>query len=227
MKNKLLIFFLLNALSLSSKAQYFENKLHFQFSYGVVKTMGNKDVNEAGFVLPSLYANYTRNSQFSFRTTFKIKPIWSVGVDFNQTKFGSWKYAGEDLFDNSSSTLTRFGIVLKIHTKFKYEGIFNKMQLYTMLSPFYTNLTLTLQQPPVSLPDNMGTIERNSNTWGFNSNMGIIYSISRNLSLFSEEGFLLTKLESQLHNDKYLKAFYINFGFCFQFVKPRSVTKSL
>jgi opacity protein-like surface antigen len=228
MKNKLLIFSLLSALSLGIKAQVIENNLHFQFSYGIVNTMGDKNTNEDGFVLPSLYANYSKGSQLSFRTTYKLRPVWSFGAEFNQTKFEGWEYGkGEGLFNNSTSTLTRVGILLKIHTKFRQEGFYNKTQLYAILSPFYNNVKLTLQQPTFSFqPEDiilLSKIERSSHTWGMNSGIGMIYSVTQRLSLFAEGGLIISRVESQLHNDKFIKASYLDFGLCFQFIKSKSL----
>jgi hypothetical protein len=192
-----------------------------------VTTLGDKNTDEDGFVLPSLFANYSEGSQISLRTTYKLKPVWSVGVEFNQLKFESWNYGeGEDLFNNSISTVTNLGISLKVHSKFKQKGAYNKLQLYAIISPCISNVKLVLQEPTFSIApqDQMqdGLIERNSQSWGMNTSTGLIYSVTQKLSFFAEGGFLVTRVESQLHNDKFIKAIYLNVGLCFQIVKSKS-----
>ncbi len=150
MKKTLVIIVLLSIALVNTKAHNFDHLIHLHFSYGVVKPLGEKDINENGFVLPSFYKNFSHGSQFSVSAIYKFRPMWSIGAGIDHIRFDKWNY-GEDvgIFNNASSAITRFGIIIKVHSKFKYEGIFNNMQLYAVISPFYANTKVSIAPPLV------------------------------------------------------------------------------
>lgn len=224
MKKTLLIIVLLSIALVNTKALHFDHLMQFQFSYGIVKPLGEKDINENSFNFPSFYNNFSRGSQFSVSAIYKIRPMWSIGAEFDHISYNKWNYGeGVDAFSNASSAITRFGMIFKVHSKFKYEGIFNNLQLYTLISPFYANTKVSIEEPSFSLPRDMNKVERKSGSLGFKIVTGMNYTFARNLSAFVEGGYSYMPVESQLHNDKSLKAMHLNFGLCIHFKKSKFV----
>jgi hypothetical protein len=208
------------------KAQFINNKININVSYGLITTLGPKDVNEESFITPSLYIGYENAFSVNVRGVYTFRPNISLGMEWSKLEFSNWSYNEEQVYQNASSSISNIGPVIKLHTKFKQVGIGNRVEGYTIVLPYIAFISTFIPQenlfsidPPVQEPNSI--LESNTHSLGIKISIGGAYSVSQNIDFFVESGVSYTSISSQLYNDKRLLSLNTNLGVVFKFLRNR------
>jgi len=225
MKNTLIIIIFLFSANPVVYSQLIESKLNIYLSAGTNTSYGNQDVTEGNYITPSLFANFEKGNNFSFTGTYQLKPFFSIGLQIKNTNFSNWFYDDKVyLYQNSSSRIKSFGPVIKIHSKIKDEGFFNRFSAALSLVPTINNVNVNLEKSIFDIqPVNPADDLLNSVITSFGAEIhGVIeYSITQHFGVFIDGGFGYNGLDGTLYSDKRLISSNLNLGFSIKLMKNK------
>lgn len=195
-------------------AQFINNKVDVDLSYGFTLPLGTESVSEQNYNTPSLFRGYSNGHYYSLAGIYNYHSNYSLGVTCNKISFTKWAQSDSDLFTNSSSNISSFGPLIKLHTKFKQTGIQNKAQLFAIVSPYIAFIKSSLYQSNIfsiePVHETTPVIESAYSSYGVKINIGAKHTITQNIDFNIEIGGNYTNLESQFYNDKCI--IWLNFG---------------
>lgn len=226
MKKTLLIIGLIASLAnFNLTAQFIDNKIDLKVTSGIALPVGEETVNEENFVTPSLFRGYDNSYYYSVEGMYNYRPNCSLGVTWNKFSFANWSNSDGELFTNSSSEISSLGPFIKLHTKFSQIGFFNKVELFTTLSPYITFIKSNLYQEALfsnepSIVTN-AIIESRYSSFGGSISVGANYSMTQSIDLNLEIGGRYNQLNSQLYNDKSIVLLNFGAGIVFKLVRNR------
>lgn len=207
------------------KAQFIDNKIDLKVTYGIALPLGDEIINEENYITPSLFRGYGLSYYHQIEGIYNCRPNYGLGVSLTKFNFSNWTNSDSELYANSSSYISSFGPVIKLHTTFKQTGPQNNFELFTTLSPYIAFIKSKINQealfsiePITELPP---VIESTYSSFGGNISVGANYTIAQNIDVNLEIGGSYTKLNSQFYNDKSIVLFNVGAGIVFKFAKNR------
>lgn len=222
---KLYIWFIAILSYNSLNAQFIDNKLDLKITYGVAMAPGDNAVHDKNFSMPSLFKGYKNIYYYSIEGVYNYRSIYSLGLSWNNFNFTNWINTDSEIFTNSSSNVSCFGPLIKFHTRFKQSGIFNKLELYSTLSPHISIIRSSLYQQPLfstePILESGQIIESIYSTFGTRISAGAKYSISQSIDINLDISGNYVKLKSQFYNDKSLFLLNLGAGIVLKFIRNK------
>jgi len=209
----------------SLNAQFIDNKLDVKIIYGVTMSPGDNAINEKNFIMPSLFKGYKNIIYYSIEGVYNYRSNYDLGLTWNHFNFTNWINTDSEIFSNSSSNISCFGPLIKFHTRFKQSGIFNKVELYSTLSPNISIIRSSLYQQPLfstkPIVESGQIVESIYSTFGTRISAGAKYSISQSIDINLDISGNYFKLKSQFYNDKSLFLLNLGAGIVIKFIRNK------
>jgi hypothetical protein len=204
--------------------QLINNRLNFCLSAGISPVMGSETVNENDYITPSLFVNFEKGSNLKLRATYQLFSIISVGIQLKSTNFSDWNNGDSlSLYRGAQSKVHSLGAVLRIASKPKNTGFFNRFSASLCFVPTFNQVHVTFDQQLFTIPGGTSEDLFNSDisSLGADCSLNLEYSISQGIGVFAEGGISYIPLKSQLYADTRLLSVNANLGIFFKFMKDK------
>jgi hypothetical protein len=207
------------------QAQLISNHFNLYFGYDIGFIPGNRNVIEKDYISHSLYTNYTRLSGYSVKGLVKFRDKVSLGIMYQFQTASEWNY--NDYFDYRDSHTQLHSIlpVIRVHTKFKEQGFFNRGTLFLEIAPTIGLSHLKLSNPVFeiqSVNDSVRPPMKSTDFfWGITGTAGMEYSITQNAGIFMNCSYNYNRVSSILYDDKGFSRSQVSVGFFLRFKKNK------
>lgn len=223
MKNKkipfILLFFSFCFIN-DSFAQLAEKKLNIYAHYNWGDFLGNEMSDENALIYPNLYSNMSELTGYSLKTTYKILPLFSIGLESEKMTGKNWGSENSEIYNDATVNLRSFSPVFQIHTRFKETGIFNRLKIYGELAPVFGQSKLQLKYPVFDI-DNGNTsdkslLESTDNYFGLKVGTGIDFAFSKAAGIYLAYSVQQNVVSSALYNEEKFLYSQLSFGLYFR-----------
>jgi hypothetical protein len=210
MKNKissiLLAIFLFGLPGLSLKAQLAQKNLNLNASFNIGNFTGKEMSDNNGFIYPNLYSNLTKLNGYSFKATYKIHSLFSVGLEVGELRGTNWGAENNNLYEGAEVNLKSISPVFQIHTRYNETGLYNRLKIYGEIAPVFGQSKLQLQKPIFEINNSTESenkfLETIDNYFGIKGSAGVEFAFSKvaglNVSYSVQQNFI----SSALYNDE-------------------------
>ncbi len=228
MKNKLLLIIIIYILEFfvakHCDAQVIEHKIQIK-NFLTGDFMPNKQSSSNGFIYPYLFPNMTGLNGYSTKATYKIHPLFSLGVEASKMIGTEWSLNNSKLYDGAEVNLQSLAPVFQVHTKFHEMGIFNHLKIYGEVAPVLGQSKLQLQNPIFKISSEINADEKLTksidNYFGFKAGAGLELVLYRNLGMQVEYSFRQNRITSALFVDDKFSSTQFIAGLFFRFKKNK------
>lgn len=216
---------LLIVLSNTCYSQLISNKYNIYFGYSIGNFLGTGTINEDNYISPSLYPNYNKLAGFSVKGLINFKEYLSYGVNYNYQSANEWTSSNYSDFEGSEIQLHSITPLIRIHNKFKENGLSNKVLLFIECGPTigFSNLALSKSLFEIQTNENISTPPMSDNNLfiGLKGTIGLEYSFAQSLGFFLSYSYNIDRVSSKLYNDNNIKSSLINVGLVMKFNKNK------
>ncbi len=207
---------ILIAWSIISNAQLISNKYNIYLSYSVGSFSGAETINEVNYITPSLYTNYNELTGFSVKGLINSEEYLSYGINYDYQSAYEWISSNYFDFENSETHLHSITLLIRVHNKFKENGLSNKLLLFFECGPTigFSNLVLSKSLFEILPYENNSTPPMSDNNFitGLKGILGLEYSFTQNVGFFYGYSYNMNWVSSKLYNDKSFMNSLINIG---------------
>jgi len=218
----LILFLALSNLTIYS--QLINNKLDICFSAGISSPIGDKLVNEAGYITPSLFNNFGNGFNMQLKSTYKLFSYLDIGLQLKNTRLKGWNNADSTgIYKDANVKIRSVGAVFKIGTKLAGYGFFNRFGASLSIVPTYNFVSVKLDQSIFEVvsgtSDNL--LKSKVSSIGADCIVNMKYSVNQRYAFFAEFGMSYLPVKSALYNDSRVLLLNADMGVSFKLMKDK------
>ena len=201
-------------------SQLINKQFNIHVNYNVGDFMGEEFSIDNGFIYPYLYSNMTKLNGYTFKATYKILSLFSVGLEGGEMRGTNWGAENNILYEGAEVNLKSISPVFQIHSRFDETGIFNRLKIYGEVAPVFGQSKLQLQKPIFEIKNLSESenkfLESVDNYFGIKGSAGVDFTVSKaagiNFSYSVQQNFI----SSALYNDDDFLYSQFSFGLYFR-----------
>lgn len=195
-----------------------KNRDDFSVSAGYCTPLGSKYLAEQ----PTLIANMRSGISVEARYLTSLLGHLRAGITVSRTQFTGWDYLNNRLFKESSALFLSFGTTLAYRTWSPGKKLSNRLNFYGAITPGLSKIdVLTNSHAGINSGSETNPLSVNSMRFFTQTEGGVYFNASQNVSLFISANYYYTLANSQVFTDKSFSFTSFHIGASARLVKDR------
>jgi len=196
---KIITICILYVCGIEGYSQLLEDRINFYIGYQSGFYTGNELFNDHGTIAPSFYSNLTSNNGLVVKDVYNLSPNLGVGFKLGFLTSTNWKSNKYVSYNGSKSATINLQPVIQIHSKFRENGLYNRLKVYGEISPVIGFSLVSVKNNLFFTSDSEiknNTFTSNNLIYGLEAGVGCEYAFTNKTGVFInlslQEGFIKT-----------------------------------